>query len=173
MPRYPPPTDTASVMRRHIGPRMPPATYPQIMPLSAALLLAGALIAVALVAGFTWRALDGRRRRGGGHPVDPHDLDNGALGPVSTLVLFSTETCARCPQVRRMLRQVAQDRSGVEQADIDLTHRAELAQRHGILQTPTTFITDPDGVVLARFAGVPRRSDIEAALSPSPILEIR
>ena len=143
------------------------------MPLSTALLIAGALVLAAVIAGVLWRALDGRRRTGAGRTVGVVDLGIRELAPVATLVLFSTETCARCPQVRRMLRDIADDRDGVEQIDVDLTHRVDIASRHGILQTPTTFVTGPDGAVVARFSGVPRRSDIEAALSSSPVLEIR
>ena len=143
------------------------------MPLSTALIVAGVLVIAALVAGLSWRALDGRRRSGAGQSIGLAELGVGSLAPVATLVLFSTETCARCPQVRRMLQDIAADRDGVEQADVDLTHRVDIATQHGILQTPTTFVAGPDGAVLARFSGVPRRADIEAALAPSPVLETR
>ena len=143
------------------------------MPLSTALLLAVVLVAAAILAGILWRTLDGRRRAGRGRRITTIDLGTTAFAPAATLVLFSTETCSRCPQVRRMLRQVADATAGVEQVDVDLTHRADLASRHGILQTPTTFVVDSRGNVLARFAGVPRRDALEAALPVSPVLEAR
>ena len=72
-----------------------------------------------------------------------------------------------------MLREIADATAGVEQVDVELTHRVDIASRHSILQTPTTFVTDPDGRVLARFSGIPRRAAIESVLAPSPVLETR
>lgn len=144
------------------------------MSLSTALIAVGVLLAVAVGAGILWRVLDGRRRGGKGRRIPLADLSISGFAPVATLVLFSTETCARCPHVRRMLREIADASDGVQQVDVDLTHRVDLASRHGILQTPTTFIVGSDGAVLARFAGVPRRADIEDALpSSAPVLEPR
>lgn len=144
------------------------------MPLSTALIIAAALLVVAVAAGLLWRGFDGRRRSGAGRKVRTSDLDLTALAERTTIVLFSTETCARCPQVRRMLRGIADERDGVEQVDVDLTHRPDLASRYGILQTPTTFLVSPTGDVTARFSGVPRPADIQAALAgPSPVLETR
>ncbi|MDR2999220.1 MAG: thioredoxin family protein, partial [Microbacterium sp.] len=118
----------------------------------AALAAVGVLVVLAVVAGLVWRARDGRRRAGRGETVDAADA--GALGSRATLVQFSTEMCARCPQVRRMLGQVAADHEGVLHADVDLTHRTDLATKYRVLQTPTTFLVDGDGTVRARFNGV-------------------
>ncbi len=64
-----------------------------------------------------------------------------------------------------MLRAVSDALTGVEFAEVDLTRRPDLAAKHRILATPTTFVISPDGAVAARFGGVPRRMDIEAALA--------
>lgn len=138
------------------------------MPLLFALLIVVALLAVTVVAGVLWRLQDGRRRRGTGS-VELHQL--GLRSERVTLVQFSTETCARCPQVRRMLQSVASQHPDLDFVEIDLTHRADIARRHHVLSTPTTFLIGTDAVVHARFNGVPRRSDVEAALSERPALQ--
>ncbi|MFE6995080.1 thioredoxin family protein [Microbacterium sp. NPDC057659] len=135
----------------------------------AALAAVGVLVVLALVAGLVWRARDGRRRTGRGETVDAADA--GGLGSRATLVQFSTEMCARCPQVRRMLGQVAAGHDGVLHADVDLTHRTDLATKYRVLQTPTTFLVDGDGTVRARFNGVPLRADVEEALGSLPALQ--
>ncbi|UJP11303.1 thioredoxin family protein [Microbacterium sp. KUDC0406] len=134
-----------------------------------ALSVAAALLVGTLVVGFVWNARDGRRRTGRGEVVDAADA--GGLGARATLVQFSTELCARCPQVRRMLGQVAGELEGVLHADVDLTHRTDLASKYRVLQTPTTFIVDGTGTVRARFNGVPRRADVEEALGALPALQ--
>lgn len=139
------------------------------MPLTHALTALAGLIVLAAAAGILWRVLDGRRRRTRGAAVSLDQL--GVTGARAVLVQFSTETCARCPQVRRMLQTAASALPGVAFAEIDLTHRPELATRHRILTTPTTFVLAPDGTVSARFAGVPRRPDIDAALAELPALQ--
>jgi thiol-disulfide isomerase/thioredoxin len=138
------------------------------MPLIPALVVLAALVAVAVVVGVVWRARDGRRRRG----ADAVDLtDLGVTTGRVTLVQFGTETCARCPQVRRMLQGIASALPHVDHVDVDLTHRPDLARRHHVLSTPTTFLIGTDAALAARFDGVPRRADVEAALSELPVLQ--
>lgn len=138
------------------------------MPLSSALIALLALVAVAIAAGAIWRARDGRRRSGS-DAVDLTDL--GVTPGRVTLVQFSTETCTRCPQVRRMLQSVAADHPGILHVDVDLTHRPDLAARHHVLSTPTTFVISADSVLVARFNGAPRRADVEAVLAEQPALQ--
>lgn len=142
------------------------------MSLSTALIVVGALVLTAVAAGVLWRTADGRRRGSAGLRVAASDLPGGGLAPRATLVQFSTELCARCPQVRRMLTQIASAHDGVAHVDVDLTDRVDLATRYRVLQTPTTFVADADGRVLARFNGVPRRADVEAALAALPAFEV-
>ena len=135
----------------------------------AALAVVGALVAVAVLVGIVWRVRDGRRRDGNGETVDAADA--GEWGARATLVQFSTEMCARCPHVRRLLGQVADAHAGVVHTDIDLTRRADLASKYRVLQTPTTLLVDDRGGVRARFNGVPSRADIEGALATLPVLQ--
>ncbi|HWV49944.1 MAG TPA: thioredoxin family protein [Microbacterium sp.] len=126
--------------------------------------IAGALIALTVIIGVALRLLDGRRRGGGHLRVDPGDT-SGAWGSRATLVQFSTEMCARCPQVRRMLGGLASSDDGLAHVEVDLTHRPDLSSRYRVLQTPTTFVVDRSGAVRARFNGVPHPHALAEALA--------
>lgn len=133
-----------------------------MMTVSVALLIAGAVVLVAVAAGFAVRAQDGRRRSGGALRVLNDDVPGGLPASVA-LVQFSTELCARCPQVRRLLGEIAADH-GIPHREIDLTDRSDLAARYRVLQTPTTFLVDAVGTVVSRWGGVPDRRSIEDAV---------
>lgn len=96
--------------------------------------------------------------------VGPELVGEGALGERATILQFSTDFCARCPEVHRDLAELADARAGVVHLDVDLTHRPDVAKRFHILQTPTTLILDQDGGVTSRFGGVPHRNIIEFEL---------
>ena len=124
-----------------------------------------ALLAATTVLVLVWRARQGRVARVSGDIVTPADVaTTTAFGPAATLLQFSTELCARCPGTRRLLGTVADSRPGVVHVDVDLTHRADLANRYSILQTPTTLILDGAGRVRARVGGAPNRADISSTL---------
>lgn len=137
------------------------------------LLVAAALVALATAIGVGWRLLDGRARRGSGVRIAAGDVDLAAdaFGEVATLLQFSTDTCARCPAARRMLAGVAAERRGVRHAEVDLTHRADLASRFGILTTPTTFVLDGRGRLQVRIVGAPRADAVLAALDPLVLVD--
>ncbi len=135
------------------------------MPLSTALLIAGALLALAFGTGLVLRKLDGRRRGGGHLQLDVTDLDGSSLATDATLVQFSTALCTRCPQMRRLLAEIADEHAGVASVEIDLTDRNDLATRYHVLQTPTTFLVDASGNVVFRWGGVPDRHTINEALA--------
>ena len=138
-------------------------------PLLAAAVVTG-LVGVSTLAGVLWRRRDGRVVQGSATNADaftPADFDGTvAFGDRATLVQFSTEFCARCPSTERMLRTVASEFGGVDVSVVDLTSRQDLATRFRITQTPTVLVLDAVGGQLARSAGVPQRSAIEAVLTP-------
>lgn len=134
-----------------------------------AIVIASVVVLLALGAGLVIRARDGRRRSGGAVRVRSEDLLGGVGRPV-TLVQFSTELCARCPQVRRLLGEIADER-GIPFIEIDLTNRGDLASRYHVLQTPTTFLVDGAGAVLSRWGGVPDRRSIADAVSSISTLQ--
>ncbi|MGN6218795.1 MAG: TlpA family protein disulfide reductase [Microbacterium sp.] len=97
--------------------------------------------------------------------IEPHRLGADGLGEVATLLQFSTEMCARCPGVHRVLSAVADDHEGVRHLDVDLTHRPDIARHFHVLQTPTTLVLDRHGVVQTRFGGTPGRDVLELELN--------
>jgi len=139
--------------------------------LPVALALVVALVGVATVLGVLFQRSQGRLRRrdatgvAPAEAVDPTVLESGPLGDEATLLQFSTEMCARCPGVHRMLSTVADARDGVRHLDVDLTHRPDLARRFRVLQTPTTLVLDRRGVERSRFGGPPSRTAVEAELT--------
>ncbi|MBC7442559.1 MAG: thioredoxin family protein [Ramlibacter sp.] len=127
-----------------------------------ALSLVLVLVAGATALGLLWRARQGRTAPVRGNaPLTPADVGSPVpFGPRGTLLQFSTDHCARCPGTHALLTRLAGSRPGVAHVDVDITHRRDLANRFGIMQTPTTLILDETGRVLARVGGAPDRAGI-------------
>ncbi|TFC43856.1 thioredoxin [Cryobacterium sp. TMT1-21] len=127
-----------------------------------ALSLLLALVAGATVLGLLWRARQGRTAPvRADAPLTPADVGSPvSFGALGTLLQFSTDHCARCPGTHALLTRLAESRPGVAHVDIDITHRRDLANRFGIMQTPTTLILDETGRVRARIGGAPNRAGI-------------
>ncbi|ASD21641.1 thiol reductase thioredoxin [Cryobacterium sp. LW097] len=139
---------------------------------AAALLVLVLLVALTTALGLVWRRRQGRLTSS----TDSVDAVTaaqlglsvsdipGVFGAEATLLQFSTEFCARCPGTSVLLGQVADARTGVRHVEVDLTHRADLARRFKVLQTPTTLVLDRAGRVRARVGGVPDRAALHAHL---------
>ncbi|TFC87905.1 thioredoxin family protein [Cryobacterium sp. TMT4-31] len=139
---------------------------------AAALLVLVLLVALTTALGLVWRRRQGRLTSS----TDSVDAVTAAqlgltvsntpmvFGAEATLLQFSTEFCARCPGTSVLLGQVADARTGVRHVEVDLTHRADLARRFKVLQTPTTLVLDRAGRVRARVGGVPNRAALHAHL---------
>jgi thiol-disulfide isomerase/thioredoxin len=135
--------------------------------------LAAALLA-ATVVGLMLRRRAGRFRPG--PPAAPEktasagtgaltEADLGAiLGRQATLVQFSTAFCAPCRPTRQILAQVAGLVDGVTHVEIDAEDRLDLVRRLRINSTPTILVLDPDGAIVKRATGLPRKADVIAAL---------
>jgi thiol-disulfide isomerase/thioredoxin len=143
--------------------------------------LVAALVA-ATVLGLGWRWRAGRFRtarsgpsavgtapRAGAAPRAAADLltegDLGhELGRQATLVQFSTAFCAPCRPTRQILAQVAGMADGVTHVEIDAAERLDLVRRLRINSTPTVLVLGPDGTIVKRAVGLPRKADVIAAL---------
>jgi len=130
-----------------------------------AVLVLAALLAVTVGLGVLLRWTQSRPRRfSSDEVVEPHRLGAEALGERATLLQFSTQMCARCPGVHRVLGSIADAHDGVRHLDVDLTDRPDIAKHFHVLQTPTTLILDRHGVVQTRFGGTPNRHAVELEL---------
>jgi thiol-disulfide isomerase/thioredoxin len=140
-------------------------------------LVAALAAATALGLGLRWRA--GRFRTARSGPAlapaaglaPPAGTDvlteadlGGSLGRQATLVQFSTAFCAPCRPTRQILAQVAGMTDGVTHVEIDAADRLDLVRRLRINSTPTVLVLGPDGAVVKRAAGLPRKADVIAAL---------
>lgn len=136
------------------------------MDLPVALAVTAAVLGVAAIAGVVLTRSRGRART----PSSELRLAPGALPGLdaladgATLVQFSTEFCTSCGPTRRLLGGIVDGRDDVGLIDVDLTHRADLARELHILQTPTVFVLDAEGVLRTRFGGAPRREHVLAAI---------
>lgn len=129
-------------------------------------------LAAATACGFYYRARNGRvvsqsgpapRDPVAGELLSPSDL-GVPLGRRATLVQFSSAFCAPCRATRRILSDVASMVDGVTHVEIDAESRLDLVRRLDVRRTPTTFVLDPDGLVIHRASGQPRKADVIAAL---------
>ena len=53
---------------------------------------------------------------------------------------------------------------GVTHVEVDAAARLDLVRRLRINSTPTVLVLDPDGAIVKRAAGLPRKADVIAAL---------
>lgn len=133
------------------------------------------LVALATVLGLVWRARTGRIKHTRTDSSTAASEENrisipGAapFGSRVTLVQFSTAACAICPTVHTQLSGLASefdDGTGVVvHVNVDVTSRPEIANQFNLLQSPTTFILDGNGVLQARIGGAPKINDVRAEL---------
>ena len=135
--------------------------------------LAAALLAAAAL-GVGLRRRAGRFRPGpAGSPAPPGRAGTGALteadlgrslGRQATLVQFSTAFCAPCRPTGQILAEVADMADGVTHVEIDAASRLDLVRRLRITSTPTVLVLGPDGAIIGRAVGLPRKADVIAAL---------
>ena len=140
------------------------------MGVTGGLIALAAALLVATVLGVAMRRRAGQfQPPSPGTPAKPAgaltEADLGAgLGRQATLVQFSTAFCAPCRPTRQILAQVADTVDGVTHVEIDAAARMDLVQRLRINSTPTVLVLDPDGAIVKRATGLPRKADVIAAL---------
>ncbi|GAA1735935.1 thioredoxin family protein [Aeromicrobium alkaliterrae] len=97
--------------------------------------------------------------------VTTEDLGGAALGERVTLVQFSSSFCSPCRATRVLLADVVRGREGIVHVEVDAESHLQLVRRLNILRTPTVLVIDPDGAVVGRASGLPRRDQVEAVLA--------
>jgi thiol-disulfide isomerase/thioredoxin len=123
----------------------------------------GPVQAAGTVQAGTGPAGTGQAGRTGTDVLTEADL-GGRLGRQATLVQFSTAFCAPCRPTRQILAQVAGMTDGVTHVEIDAAARLDLVRRLHINSTPTVLVLGPDGAIVKRAVGLPRKADVIAAL---------
>jgi thiol-disulfide isomerase/thioredoxin len=143
------------------------------MGVTGGLIALAAALVVATVVGVALRRRAGRFRASSSSSSSSSSTDSltgadlgGALGRQATLVQFSTEFCAPCRPTRQILAQVAETTDGVTHVEIDAAARLDLVRRLKINSTPTILVLGPDGAIVNRATGLPRKADVIAALGP-------
>ncbi len=156
---------------------MDAATAVLSMSVTGGLIALVAALAVATVFGVALRRRAGRFRSRSSGPSGSGprsaatsadaltEADLGAsLGRRATLVQFSTAFCAPCRATRQILAQVTGMVDGVAHVEIDAASRLDLVRRLRIASTPTVLVLGPDGGIVSRAVGAPRKADVIAAL---------
>jgi thiol-disulfide isomerase/thioredoxin len=96
--------------------------------------------------------------------LDPTDLGL-TLGPRATLLQFSSAFCQPCRSARLLLASLAEDLPGVTFAELDAEDHIDLVRSLQIRRTPTILLLDSSGNIRKRAVGLPRKSEVVAALA--------
>ncbi|MGH3937068.1 MAG: thioredoxin family protein [Pseudonocardiaceae bacterium] len=123
-------------------------------------------LAVATVFGLLWRRRQGRVQAPAATALPEQVLRRVDSAAEVTLLQLSTPICARCPQARALLSELAAETSGIGHAEIDLAEHPRLAAELGVRSTPTVLAVSRAGNELFRVAGVPCRAELLSALQP-------
>jgi thiol-disulfide isomerase/thioredoxin len=152
---------------------MDPATPALSVSVTGGLIALAAALLAATVLGVALRRRAGQFRsspaaktvRAQAGALSAADL-GASLGAHATLVQFSTAFCAPCRPTRQILAQVADMVDGVTHVEIDAAERLDLVRRLRVSSTPTILVLGPDGAIIRRAVGLPRKADVIAALGP-------
>lgn len=87
------------------------------------------------------------------------------LGREATFLQISSGFCAPCRATRRVLERVVATQDGVAHVEVDVAHRADLAERFAVTETPTVVVLDAAGVPALRVTGVPSLARARAAVT--------
>lgn len=87
------------------------------------------------------------------------------LGRDATFLQLSSGFCAPCRATRRVLERVVATQDGVAHVEVDVAHRADLAERFGVTETPTTVLLDAGGAPAVTVTGVPSLAQARAAVA--------
>ncbi|WP_345639922.1 thioredoxin family protein [Streptomyces tremellae] len=138
----------------------------------AGLVVCVAVLLVAAVFGLVRRRTDGRLRARAAARTPASEAGRlvaadlgGPLGSRATLVQFSSEFCAPCRAVRRVLEEVSAEHGGVVHVELDVSRHMRLVRLLNILRTPTVLVLDAEGRVVGRGSGRVRKADLVAALA--------
>ena len=132
---------------------------------AGAAVLVGVLV-VATVVGLVLRRRDGRVTQGKdtGNGWDLAGIDPGP-GDLVLLLQLSSPVCTPCARTREQLAALTAEHPDLRHVEVDVAESPGIAQALHVLRTPTTVAFDRAGTELLRVGGVPRRADLQQALS--------
>jgi thiol-disulfide isomerase/thioredoxin len=136
------------------------------------LLAVVALVALATIAGLIWKAKTGTAKKiASGEVIDLEEIaavKDGKpvlkFGERVTFLQFSSEVCSQCVQTARLFHELEAQHDDVLHLEVNITNRLDLAKKFNILQTPTTFVLDKNGVVTSRIGGAAKPQTIQDEL---------
>ena len=126
-------------------------------------------LGVATLFGLFWRRRQGRVQNSAGSKPAASVLPEPVLHRVDraatvTLLQLNTPICARCPQARAVLGELAAATAGIRHTELNLAAHPQLVSQLHVRSTPTTLALSRTGHELFRVTGVPRRAELLAAL---------
>ena len=132
---------------------------------AGAAVLVGVLV-VATVVGLVLRRRNGRVTQG-------KDTENGwdlagidpDPGDRVLLLQLSSPVCTPCARTREQLTALTAEHPDLRHVEVDVAESPGIARALHVLRTPTTVAFDRAGTELLRVGGVPRRADLQQALS--------
>jgi thiol-disulfide isomerase/thioredoxin len=84
--------------------------------------------------------------------------------PRVTFLQFSSEFCQPCRVTSKVLDDVTNSFPAICHIELDVVEHLDLVKTYSISRTPTTLIIDKDGTVHFRATGVPKKSELTAAV---------
>lgn len=129
------------------------------------------LALVAVVAVLRWR-YDGRLREHGEPERDPAGsgpslADLGVALPAGqvTVVQFTGEFCAVCPQAKTLVQRVLRDSPDIAHVELDVAEHPDAVRALDVRRTPTLIIVDASGQPVHRASGMPREHELRRAFA--------
>jgi thiol-disulfide isomerase/thioredoxin len=112
-------------------------------------------------------------RRGSGRVTQGKDTENGwdlagidpDPGDRVLLLQLSSPVCTPCARTREQLTALTAEHPDLRHVEVDVAEDPGIARALHVLRTPTTVAFDRAGTELLRVSGVPRRADLQQALS--------
>ena len=98
------------------------------------------------------------------HGWDLAGIDPGP-GDRVLLLQLSSPVCTPCARTREQLTALTAEHPDLRHVEVDVAENPGIAQALHVLRTPTTVAFDRAGTELLRVGGVPRRADLQQALS--------
>ena len=110
-------------------------------------------LALAALVGVLAVALPKQRSKAGSGRFGDVDLLDRHPDRSVHAVLFSSDFCAKCPAVRRVLSEYEANSTALSWSEINLSNSLELAKKYHILRTPTVFLLDGNNTIVQRLSG--------------------